>query len=168
MAAEVSYLTKSEAHVERKPKTKTIEESCVTIIERHGTVTADLLVASATKADHPLHQYFDWDDSVAGRKWRKAQAMAMIIATQYVAMLQGNGDRKVKKVASTSEKAVQVRRFLPAAAGGFMGRAEALSDDECRKGFVDRKVGVLRSWCKSVVDVPELQTLRAGIKALLQ
>jgi hypothetical protein len=38
----------------------------------------DALVDEASAAEHPLHGEFDWDDVVAGPKWRREQAKRLI------------------------------------------------------------------------------------------
>lgn len=164
---EFEYISKEETRLYRKPKTVTVEQSCLALISEHGTVSVDLLVAEAQDADHPLHQHFEWDDTVAGRKWRRAQALAMIIATRYVVYLKDkDAAKKAKPAIQVARESVQVRRFLPAGDGsGFRDRASALSDDECRKAIVEKKIGALRSWCKSVVDIQELAAVRTAVAA---
>lgn len=63
----------------------------------------------------------------------------------------------------------QVRRLVSAFRGeGFRLRNEALADDDMRKAIVESKKSVLRSWCKSTIDIPELQLLRKTILAKLR
>ena len=157
------YVSKQDAQIHRKHKTVLVEQACGDIVTQKGTVTPDMLLEAATDRKHALHDFFDWDDSIAGYKWRKVQATAMIISTRYVCFLQA--DRKKKKAlnAADVQNSVAVRRFLPSNKGGFVDRASALSDEETRKSIIERKLTVLRSWCQSVIDIAELAPVREAI-----
>jgi len=48
------------------------------IYDKHGVLTPNLVVEEAKRPDHPLHRRFDWDDSVAARRWRLSQAGQLI------------------------------------------------------------------------------------------
>ena len=43
-----------------------------------GRITADAVIADAKKKTSPLHDQFDWNDSVAAKKWRLEQARQLI------------------------------------------------------------------------------------------
>lgn len=45
--------------------------------DQPGTLPPGEIVRAATDPASPLHRYFDWDDALAGRKWRVAQANDM-------------------------------------------------------------------------------------------
>lgn len=44
----------------------------------YGKVTNEYVVQSATPEDSPLHSIFEWDDAVAGHKYRLSQATKLI------------------------------------------------------------------------------------------
>jgi hypothetical protein len=44
----------------------------------YGTLTPANVVDAARSVNHPLHDRFEWDDSVAGEKYRRVQARALI------------------------------------------------------------------------------------------
>jgi hypothetical protein len=44
------------------------------IREEHGKLTPAIVLEAATPEDHPLHHRFEWNDAVAGHKWRLHQA----------------------------------------------------------------------------------------------
>lgn len=48
------------------------------IYDRHGELTPKLVVQEARPESHPLHNRFEWDDSVAGERWREQQAHELI------------------------------------------------------------------------------------------
>lgn len=55
-----------------------LRDVMVSIHQQHKRLTAELVVEAATPADHPLHNRFEWDDSVAGHKYRLHQATELI------------------------------------------------------------------------------------------
>lgn len=73
---------------------------CEKIEAENGSVTSEGLVESARSEDSSLHKLFEWDDSVAGEKWRNQQAKVMLSC--------------LKVVVSTekSEKPIQIRAYL--------------------------------------------------------
>lgn len=46
--------------------------------EQYGELTPANVVDAARNEEHPLHGRFEWDDAVAGEKYRLAQAHALI------------------------------------------------------------------------------------------
>lgn len=54
-------------------------------LEAKGQLTASNLVDVNRPEDAPLHDSFEWDDSIAGEEWRKQQARHIIQAITVVA-----------------------------------------------------------------------------------
>lgn len=48
------------------------------IYDTEGTLTPNAVVDSARPDDAPLHDRFEWDDEVAGEKYREVQAAELI------------------------------------------------------------------------------------------
>lgn len=166
----MNYINKSEALIERRPKTAVIESEIDRMIKKHGRITPEIMIDEARPAGAVLHKAFEWDDTIAGQKYRIAQARAMVISTKFVCQL--NELRDEKKATSTkiiSEAKKMVRKFLPSGdnEGGFKGRVEVLSTENGRSMFVEKKLGILRSWCDSVVDIVELSDMRKKILSII-
>lgn len=49
--------------------------------DQHGELTPELVVQEAAAPEHPLHDRFDWDDTVAAQKWRLTQAAQLLRVT---------------------------------------------------------------------------------------
>lgn len=47
-------------------------------INKEKGLTAENIVDSATKPSSPLHEFFEWDDTEAGRKYRLHQARVLV------------------------------------------------------------------------------------------
>jgi hypothetical protein len=63
-----------------------LREELLAIRTARGTLTPAAIVEAATPAEHPLHSRFEWDDKVAGHRYRLDQARQLIrvVREQYV------------------------------------------------------------------------------------
>ena len=61
-----------------------LREQLQSIYDQHGQLTPHLVVRAAQKPDHPLHSRFDWDNKVAGPKWRLEQARTLIQSVKVI------------------------------------------------------------------------------------
>ncbi len=100
------------------------------IYKDRGRLVPAEIVEVASEKTHPLHRFFEWDDSEAGRLYRNAQAAGLV--------------RSVK-IRVTSEHAgdvtdFKIRAWLPAAAtktndgDGYIPEAE-IRDDPVRRSL---------------------------------
>lgn len=55
-----------------------LKTELLAIREQFGQLTPANVVEAAKEEDHPLHSRFEWDDAVAGEKYRLAQARQLI------------------------------------------------------------------------------------------
>lgn len=77
-----------------------LREQLQEIYDAHNVLTPSLVVNTARDPEHPLHSRFEWDDAVAGERWRQAQAHELIRSV-----------RVVYKKAEGKESAQSVRAF---------------------------------------------------------
>ena len=151
-------LKKAEAGKRRE----VIDRELALLYAEAGKLTPALILERATAPSHPLHRYFEWDDSKAAHRHRLRQATDMLMASRYVAVL--NAAARSSTPAPLVTSIPGIRQYLPGARGeGFRFRAEILDDKATRQLFIERKREELRSWCRSVADVKELAKLRAVI-----
>jgi len=61
-----------------------LREHLQAIYDERGKLTAPLVVAEARDPEHPLHSRFEWDDSVAGERYREVQARELIRSQRIV------------------------------------------------------------------------------------
>lgn len=156
------YISKQDQRITRERKSVVVERELDAIYAEYETLTTNLILEKARDANHPLHAYFDWDDSVAAEKWRQTQALQLVMATKFAVIL--NGAAKPPQVVHGTP----VRKFVSAFKGeGFKMRNEALNEVDVRRALVERRIGILRSWCRENVDIEELGDLRTAILKLL-
>lgn len=56
----------------------TIREA-LAALEIDGRITPERVVEAASEVTHPLHDFFEWDDSEAARRFRITQARTLIV-----------------------------------------------------------------------------------------
>jgi hypothetical protein len=162
-----TYVDRKDAQVQRERKTVLVEEELDQIHERDGVVTAQSLVEAASSPKHRLHRFFEWDDSEAAKKFRLTQATAMIMATKYMAVLEVQRGELPRVVAANKVPSLPVRKFVRAKDGGYHRRDLALEDEEERRLLVESKRAILVGWCRAVVDIHELDSLRLMLQDAL-
>jgi len=168
-AAPTQYMSKKDAGLVRERKTVVVEREMERIFKERGALTTALLVEEAEREDSPLHKFFEWDDTVAARKYRIVQATQMIMASKFVCVLEGERNAVPKVLSAQPHTDHMVRRFLPSGdkGDGYVTREQVLQDVEERRLLVERKKSALRAWCRSIVDIEELSSLREMIEAAL-
>jgi len=163
-----SYVDKKDAKVIREPRTILVELELDKMHDKYGRVTPEQLLKDAQNKNHTLHQFFEWDDTEAAKKYRLHQAASMIMATKYIYVLKENSRRVPKLVTATPSPIVPVRKFIRAKDGGYRRRDLALVDAEERELFIETKKSKLVGWCREVIDIEELTPLRESIEELLK
>lgn len=59
-----------------------LRDQLQSIYDQHRQLTPALVVDEARSPKHPLHSRFEWDDTVAGEKWRHHQAHELITSVK--------------------------------------------------------------------------------------
>lgn len=74
------------------------------IYETRGQITPDLIVESAKNKKSVLHEYFEWDDSIAANKWRMRQASKLLGCIEVVVI--SDNQPKTFRVYQTTNKII--------------------------------------------------------------
>lgn len=161
----VEHKTKAKAGRKRELKQVIVDKALAKIHKKHGRITPMLVLEEARAATSPLHQFFEWRDSVAAEKYRLDQATQMVLASKMVASLVETR----KSAAAVPVQSCEVRSYVaPFRGQGFTMRNTAFDDSEAMAALVERKLSVLRSWCRETVDMPELAKVRAAVEEALR
>lgn len=124
MAAFTYKFTEGACH---KVTAQVAGEVIAQITNKNGSCTPQNLVDESRRPDAPLHNEFDWDDTIAAGKWRCEQARLLITHIQIV-RTDDNEERKVFSV-----------RAFPSAPGGkheYVTMDNALSSEAIRDHLV--------------------------------
>lgn len=93
------------------------------VYETHGQLTPGIVVEEATPETSPLHGHFEWDNGVAGHKYRLVQARQLIRSCKLTYRETPLGDpQRVRAFVAT---------YRPGdmESAGYMPTAEALADE---------------------------------------
>lgn len=74
-----------------------VTEELDRLAKEHGHLTPELVVDEARTPQSPLHQHFDWDDSVAAERWRREQARHLIIQCRVTVTTPRNGEVTLRR-----------------------------------------------------------------------
>jgi len=103
-------------------------------------LTAEDVVTAASAPDHALHDYFEWDDAIAGHEWRKGQARALMRRVR-VRVVEDvpTGERRIFKVAGYANVVQDNRReYVPTRA--------AMLNPELRAQILARALREMQAW----------------------
>ena len=127
---------------------------CIEKIEKEnkGRVTAKMLLFKAKAQRHPLHSCFEWDNSVAGRKYREQQAQNIIIQITVV-QENPNSDAPYRAFVSVTEDDSTHYTTI----GRAMGRADL------RRQIIEQALSELNAFRHKYSDLKELAEVFTAI-----
>ncbi len=141
------------------PAAQAIGERLAFIERKKGTLQAEFVVNDAQSSKSPLHRYFDWDDSVAARKWRLEQAQN-IIRHIYVKQI---GNREIRK----PTRAFVNYREEGETTSQYENILSVMSDDTKRKRLLLKAKQELADWRSRYDDLTEFADLFPVVDRLL-
>jgi len=107
----------------------------LTRIEREfGISTPDRIVEESKPRSAPLHVEFEWDDRIAGHKWRKREAGELVRDLMLVSTETGN-ETAPARVSVTVE-----------GERGYLDTIHVIGDDELRSQIIEEAKAGLNAW----------------------
>jgi hypothetical protein len=97
-----------------------LRDALQSVYDQRGLLTPALVVDEARPDDHPLHNRFEWDDSIAGEAYRHQQAHRLITSVRVNIGHDKHGPKDVRAF-------VAVPTSLPQP--NYMPIADAFADD---------------------------------------
>lgn len=159
------------------------------IMEKHDWfLTPEILVEEASDEDHPLHNYFEWDDSVAAHQYRLQQAAFFIRTVKIKVEIKNNGEKKwvraIVNVRPEQDSDNDLEHFVdvdetdedqPVAIskrgrqpGVYMGMREALNNSFYREQILSQAKSELRSFQSKYRTLQELSGVIEQIDLVLE
>jgi tRNA A37 N6-isopentenylltransferase MiaA len=103
-----------------------------------GGLTKSLLVENAKSSKSPLHDYFDWDDTIAAKKWRVRQAGKILRSIEVV--FSETFSEPIRAFVNIMQKDDTERLFIPI--------NSAMSNDDIRGRLLERLKKEAISWAR--------------------
>jgi hypothetical protein len=125
------------------------------IRQEHGVLTPELVLEEAKDPKSPLHPHFEWDDTVAARKYRVSQAKRLIttlvVRTSVI-------ERRAHVYVRHEEPAAQ-RKYPKRVDASYLPLDAALANPGSRKQIVMRALRELQAFRRKYRDLSELSAL---------
>ena len=135
------------------------------IERKHGDLTPQVLLQEARHSSHPLHNYFEWDNEVAGELHRLAQAR-MLIASLVVVDTQGNKIRAFLNVMK-DDCGDYTNSGFHSNESCYMNTDDIFNDEKLRNYSLQRAKRELEAFKIKYRNLKELESLIKGIDDFL-
>lgn len=145
----MSYQWKEGSHV--KGDAELAAKVCKEL-EAQGNLNAAALVEASKAEDAPLHDMFEWDDTVAAQKYREVQAREIIRSITVV----------------TEDRPLSYRQFSSVGNSVYVSTTSALSRDETRKIVLSTAMRELEAFRRKYQTLSELLGLFSAIDEVLE
>lgn len=126
--------------------------------------TPEAMVSAASEKSCPIHVAFEWDDSIAGHKYRLTQARTML---RSFVMIPEEGRRK------DSVRILETIRVTPNTETGeariaYLPTADVMKDQEARAALLQRALNEFMSLRRRYLHLQELAVVFAEVDAVYQ
>ena len=137
---------------------ETVGKEFEKIEKEYGKITSDLVLQKAESEESPIHELFEWDDAVAGHKYRLSQATQIIISLAK----EVEEDPKTKTVRAYYNVSDGERK------GSFVNAKTAFSNPDTRDIILKRALRELESFKEKYQNLSELAGVFTKIDELLE
>ncbi len=126
--------------------------------KRHGAIRPADLVEEARAEDHPLHKYFDWDDTTAAHQYRLGQARRVIRDIE-VSWVEPKGPRNIEATVRSTRAFVNTTRD----GQGYESIQSVMSNEEKRLRLMEQALDDLVDVQNRYEVLQELSEVRIAI-----
>lgn len=141
------------------PVSAAVAGECLSrIYHENGQLTPQSVLKEASAKRHPLHSYFEWNDTKAAKKWRIEQARQLIKCVHVVTTDSDNKKIEVRAFVNikrdknhdlTSNPFINTNSY-------YVSIKDAMSDDVLRQYTVDIALAELQKWMNKYKTIKEL------------
>lgn len=123
--------------------------------KKHGEITNEIVVEAARSEKSVLHNMFEWNDEIAGQKYRLIQAQQITCSLSYV-----GEDKQVHRAF------MNVTTKAPTVKGTFWNVNRAMTDENARMIILKNAASELFAFQKKYERINELAEVFAAIDHL--
>lgn len=126
------------------------------IEKEYGKVTSELLLQNAEAEDSPLHELFEWDDAVAGHKYRLTQATNVIINLA----IEVEKEQKPRKIRAYYNVSDTERK------GRFINAESAFANPDTKEIILKRAYKEMQSFMQKYENLTEFAPVFEAIESI--
>jgi len=126
------------------------------IEKKYGKVTSELLLQNAEPTESPLHELFEWDDAVAGHKYRLSQATNIIINLA----VEVEKEQKPKKIRAYYNVSDTEKK------GRFINAETAFSNPDTKEIILKRAYREMQSFMQKYENLTEFAPVFSAIESI--
>lgn len=126
------------------------------IEKKYGKVTSELLLQNAEPTESPLHDLFEWDDAVAGHKFRLSQATNIIINLA----VEVEKEQKPKKIRAYYNVSDTEKK------GRFINAETAFSNPDTKEIILKRAYREMQSFMQKYENLTEFAPVFTAIESI--
>lgn len=127
------------------------------ILNKHGNIKPETVLVEAKKTWSPLHNAFEWDDSVAAHEHRLWQARTLV--------------NSVRVVTERGEEILEQRVFVNVITGtsrGYMYIPQVMSNEALREQVLKKAENDLLAWKARYEELTELAEIFTVIERIVE
>lgn len=117
-----------------------------------GQIKPLIVVENARNKSSPLHEYFDWNDTIAAGKWRISQA-GMLLRWVQIELIKDKPSRAFVNITD-----VDTRQNV------YLSIEKALGEPELRKQLLNDSLRELDCWERKYQTLKELSLIFSAVK----
>lgn len=136
-------------------KKSVVVARAIKALERDGRLTPDDVVEEASSPKSPLHQFFEWDNTVAAYKYRLEQARELIKTVTVVVHVSHSETVKVPFYMRDAQK--------PAKVQGYVSMDELRNDPEAAKASLEYALAGIESMLSNAERIADALGLKGEI-----
>lgn len=105
--------------------------------QKHGKLTARVVVKASALRSAPTHDYFNWNDKSAANEYRLDQARKLMQSIVIVNMVNGR-EMETRQFYNVSVREIDDRNSVPLESGPYIASGRVLSDTELRRRWLEK------------------------------
>lgn len=138
---------------------ETVGKEFEKIEKKYGKLTSDLVLQNAESEESPLHELFEWDDAVAGKKYRLHQATHLILNLVREDVEENKTPKPVRAYYNVSSDQKK---------GSFINVKSAFSNPDNRDIILKRALRELQAFKEKYENLSELAGVFTQIDKILE
>lgn len=141
-------------------KAQAYGECLANIEEKKGILTPTIVIQEAKKKKSVMHDYFEWDDSIAGPKYRIHQARQLMNHIEVEII--NNGDKEPERIKMFHN----IQIIDDSKDRAYLSLSTIISSADYRNQIIEKALKELQAWQHRYLQYAELKPIFKAIKKI--